>query len=348
MPYQESPEAAIAERKKMMDSVLALLETRREEATKSRNNFFRPDTTSPEAYEASLAPYRAKLIEQIGWPLTEPRKDSPQGRSELIAEDEHGRIYRVHVAAYGPVESYGLLFLPRDKGNYPLIIAQHGGWGTPEIASGIHKDESGNHKQMISGLRSHEVAIFAPQLFVWHNAQEPHLDKGMLDRQFQHLGGSRAAMDMLMLTRALDWLCTQEEIDANRVGMTGLSYGGFYTLYFTAIEPRIRVAASSCWVNDRYRNSQEDWAWRGTANYFLDGEVGRMICPRPLFVEVGEKDHIFTPEAFPGIAAEMEVPYRELGLSDRFEARIHPEGHDYDPDAKARAFLLKYLSVNEL
>ncbi|MEO6052429.1 MAG: CocE/NonD family hydrolase [Chthoniobacterales bacterium] len=348
MPYEESPDAAIAERKKLMDSVFALLDTRREEATRSRREFFQPDTSSPEAYEASLAPYRATLIEKIGWPLTEPREGIPTGRADLVAEDELGRIYRVHVAAYGPVESYGLLFLPREKGNYPLVIAQHGGWGTPEIASGIHKDETGNHMAMVSGLRSHPVAIYAPQLFVWHNAQEPNLDKNALDRQFQHLGGSRAGMDMLMLTCALDWLCTHEEIDAQKIGMTGLSYGGFYTLYFTAIEPRIRVAASSCWVNDRYKHSQEDWAWRGVANYFLDAEVGRMICPRPLWVEVGENDHVFSPEHFPTVSEDMAASYRSLGISDRFHARIHSAGHDYDPDAKARAFLLKHLNISGL
>ena len=33
--------------------------------------------------------------------------------------------------------------------------------------------------------------------------------------------------------------------------MMGQSYGGFYTLYTTALEPRIRVAAVAAYFNDR-------------------------------------------------------------------------------------------------
>ncbi|MEO6845930.1 MAG: hypothetical protein ABI443_01335 [Chthoniobacterales bacterium] len=348
MPYKESPEAAIAERTKLMSGVLALIEEQRAKADKSRNEFFRPDTSSCEAYEASLEPYRSAFIEKLGWPLTDRKKDeTPQGRAELVAEDELGRIYRVHATACGPLESYGLLFLPREKGNYPLIIAHHGGWYSPEQVADISEDGPGNQKAMITGIRHLPVAIFAPQAFVWHMALEPNFDKGELDRKFRQLGGSRVAVDLLMLTRSLDWLCTHEEIDAQKVGMAGLSYGGLYTLFFTAIEPRIRVAVSSCWVNDRYRYCGEDWAWPGIANQFLDGEIGRMICPRPFFLEIGKNDHVFTPDGFPKVAAEIEAPYRSLGISERFHHRIHSEGHDYDPDGKARAFLLNALGIKD-
>ncbi len=46
---------------------------------------------------------------------------------------------------------------------------------------------------------------------------------------------------------AIDWLCTDERIDANAVGWLGLSMGTAYGLPLLAIEPRIKAAALGMW-----------------------------------------------------------------------------------------------------
>ncbi|MEI8631754.1 hypothetical protein P4S72_05945 [Vibrio sp. PP-XX7] len=40
----------------------------------------------------------------------------------------------------------------------------------------------------------------------------------------------------------MDWLETQEEIDAQRIGMEGVSLGGYYCPRAVAFEPRLPVA----------------------------------------------------------------------------------------------------------
>ena len=45
-----------------------------------------------------------------------------------------------------------------------------------------------------------------------------------------------AALDIHQIRRSLDALSGREEIDASRIGMMGLSWGGFYTLVTAAIE----------------------------------------------------------------------------------------------------------------
>ncbi len=330
------------ERASYLDSVHNLLTRKREQAALSRRQFFCPNLQSPETYAASLEKYRAALQGMLGWPLTESTGD-PQATVTLISEDSRSRVYRINLDVLGAVRAYGLLFLPRDRGRYPLVLAQHGGLGAPELAAGLTDGSSANYNALIGGLRDHPVAIFAPQLLVWHDGQRPAFDQNLLDREFRHLGGSRAAMDLQTLRTFLNWLVTYEEIDASRIGMAGLSYGGFYTLYLTALEPRIRVAVSSCFINDRYRYNWEDWVWTGSACQFLDSEVARMICPRPLFLETGQRDEVFAVDGFPAVAEEVAGTYQSLGIRDRFESRTHPGGHEYDPDGKAQAFLLKWL-----
>lgn len=92
----------------------------------------------------------------------------------------------------------------------------------------------------------HGIAVFAPQLFRWDEKYGRRPDSGQMDQQCKQLGGSLAALEIHMLRRALDYLATRAEIIPGRIGMIGLSYGGFHTLFTTAAEPRIKVAVSSC------------------------------------------------------------------------------------------------------
>ncbi|MBN8709929.1 MAG: hypothetical protein BGO12_10540 [Verrucomicrobia bacterium 61-8] len=252
---------------------------------------------------------------------------------------------RIKIQVLGDLKAYGILFLPPSPGRYPLIIAQHGGLGSPELAAGLHPEGSANYNALIKGLLRYPVAVFAPQLLVWHHGQEPKFDQNELDRSLRQLGGSRAAVDLCMLRASLNWLLAHPEIDAARVGMTGLSYGGFYSLYFGALEPRIRVLASSCFVNDRYRINREDMVWTDVAREFLDAEIGGLFCPRPLFIEAGEQDTVFPAESFLGEARKIARIYDRLGKSGNFVFRTHSGGHEYDPDGAAERFLLRHLGV---
>lgn len=343
MPYNhEAAEVSQAERSRLLTAVQNLIRSEQIKAAEDRASWFRPDCVSPTTYEASLAPYRSALVKQLGWPLTLP-VPATEGRAQPVAEDELGRISRVYVKTAGGIETYGLLFLPHGKGPHPLVIAQHGGQGTPELAAGLWPEGSANYNGQVSGLRQQNVAVYAPQLPIWSKAREPAMDQCMLDRQLRHLGGSRTALDLCMLRDALSWLLTNPELDAGRVGMAGLSYGGFFTLYFTALDSRVRVAVSSCFVNDRERYNWEDWVWLGSARRFFDGEIARMVCPRPLFLETGARDDVFSPEGFSPVADQVRATYDALNLSSRFQSRIHEGGHEYDPDGTAQAFLLKWL-----
>lgn len=342
VPHVEAVESSKEERDRMLAGVRRLLGEQRLAARTARKNYFHPDNSSPDAYARSLAKYRADLTALLGWPLTDPAP-AVEGETTPVSDDAHGRIFRAHVKTVGGLTTYGLLFLPRQIGRYPLVIAQHGGHGSPELAAGFWPDAPSNYNGMITRLRQRGVAVFAPQLLVWDKGQEPAFDQNHIDRQFRHLGGSRAAFDLCQLRDQLAWLVTHPEIDAERIGMTGLSYGGFYSLFFAALEPRIRVAVSSCFVNDRHLYDWEDWVWTGSAQRLLDSEVAQMICPRPLFLESGIRDELFAAEGFDPVAREVGAAYKALGIEERFDSRLHERGHEYDPDGRAGEFLLRWL-----
>jgi hypothetical protein len=326
------------QRRALLDEMETMLASRRRDCDRARTRFFAPDTSSPAAYAASLAKYRRALVRLLGWPLTARAEKADAAVVKSVAEDDLGRILQVSLPVLGPLRSRGLLFLPAKQGRHPAIIAQHGGGGTPELASGVKGGGTANYNGLITGLRQRGVAVFAPQLFVWGE------DQMILDRRCRQMGGSRTAVDLLQLKRVFDWMSRHREIDRARIGMAGLSYGGFYALFFGAIEPRLRLAVSSCFLNDRYRYNWEDWVWHGSARLFLDAEVARMVCPRPLFVEAGRHDALFDVVGFAPVAREIASTYQRLGLAGRFVSRRHRGGHEYDPDGKALAFIMKWLT----
>lgn len=333
-------------RKDLLSSTRHMLETERAKALRDRNFFFQPSHDSPSAYAASLEAYRETLVQLLGWPLTEPLSE-PGADCQFLRDDELGRIYRVIFRVTKAQRGFGLFFLPRLAGHHPAVITLHGGGGSPELAAGLLECGPTNYREMIRGLRRRNVAVFAPQLLIWGGGQTPNFDQFQMDREFRHLGGSRAAWDLRQLQAAFEWLCRYPEIDAQRVGVAGLSYGGFYALYFGALEQRLRGVVCSCFLNDRHRYAWEDWVWTGAARLFLDSEVARMICPRRAFFEAGAADELFEPIGFIQTAEEVKAAYEKLGLPELCHTRVHAGSHEYDPDGRAETFLCSTLEVPE-
>ena len=74
------------------------------------------------------------------------------------------------------------------------------------------------------------------------------------------------------------------------VGMIGLSYGSFYTIYTTSCEPRIK-AALACSLFSKWTHCfGTDFSWRDSWKRFGDAEVAALVYPRALRIEYGEKD----------------------------------------------------------
>ena len=345
--YQEPREAGNVFRAKMLKEVQGLVRTEQRKADRRRVEFFKPDFTSLEKYDASIADYRLKFRQMLGWPLTgRVSQDTtvPKARIRKIGEDSLGRISRVWIETLPGVRTYGLYFCPRGKGPFPLVISQHGGGGTPELSSGFLG--SANYNDMTRRVLRRGIAVFAPQLLLWNpESFGPEHDRLLIDRRLKQMGGSLAALELFRIVKALDYFATRKEIDAGRIGMIGLSYGGFYTLFATALDTRIKAAVSSCFFNDRKVYDFPDWSWFDSANRFLDFEAGALVCPRPLYIEVGKKDQLFDfRKARPEIK-KLKAIYKRLGIADRLRYKEHPGKHELDKAGDGIDFLCRHLGV---
>lgn len=307
-----------------------------------------PDFSSPAAYERSLAPYRARLAATYGTPPPGAR----EGRVTKflqVAEDADCTIYRVWIEVIDGVDAYGLYLVPKKlsanartaSGRAPLLIAQHGGGGNPEAI--VDLDTRANYHSFGRAAVRRGYAVWAPALAMRSafsgDPAIPGASRELLDQKLRLAATSIIGVELhkiLESTRTL--LRTRPEIDPARVGMTGLSWGGFFTMYATALAPFIKVAAPSGYLRDTaaiLTRATTDTATAADRDLFDDlghFQALALICPRPCLVEIGEQDGALNPMA--GARAEAERAatfYQKLGVPDRFQFSPHPGGHEFDP-----------------
>ncbi len=313
---------------------------------------FKPEFFSIEDYENSLYPYRKKLGDFFGYPPP-MAKDGRISKFIKIGEDKHCTIYRVWVEVIEGVSAYGLYMVPKNlKGRAPLIIAQHGGGGNPEAICDL--DTRVNYHSFGPEAVKRGYIVWAPALAMncgyCQDPEIPGADREVLDRKLQFAGTSMIGIELQKIIESTKTLVRERpEIDADRVGMTGLSWGGFYTMYVTALWPFIKVAVPSANMRDyevELRNAIADSSdlppdrllFSGLGNFQAIG----LICPRPCMIQLGEADILFNLEEAGKESERASQFYTKLGISDRYEFNVHPAGHEFDIPGIFR-FFDKYL-----
>lgn len=147
--------------------------------------------------------------------------------------------------------------------------------------------------------------------------------------------------------RTIDWIETRKELDRARVGCMGISGGGTNTLFATALEPRIRAAMVSGYLNT-FRDSILsishciDNYVPGILNWCEAYDVAGLIAPRPLFVESGEKDDIFPIEASRASFARVKKVYEVFDAAAMTEQETFDGPHSFH-GVRGLPFLAKQL-----
>lgn len=326
MKYVEEKTTGNKYREEYLSTLKDTIKRLQNEADKRRAGNFKNILANPDKY-------RNDLKEMLGWPLNEyDAAVIPNAHKELVVSEDGMNIYRVQVELPIGIKFYGIYFEHNNGKKLPLIISQHGGEGTPELCSDMLERGSMNYNKMTLRVFNKGVNVFAPQLLIW--SEEGYgikHDRWGLEVKLKQLGSSIAAIEIYGIMKCIDYLCTLDTIDKEHIGMTGMSYGGFYTLFTTAIDTRIKAAFASSQYNSRYKYSWRDWTWFNSANKFLDNEVAALVYPRYLAIAVGDNDEVFDCDA----AVEEYKKMKELMNGDSlFDFTTFPGVHEYMPDDK--------------
>ena len=306
---------------------------------------FEPDYSSARAFEKSAEKYRAAFCASIGYP---PPGGVPADSATFtqIGEDAIGTYYRAVIPVLPGVHAEGIYIVPKSlAGKAPLVISMHGGGGSPEVAL-FHG--GANYHDMVRGGAKRGYVVFAPQ-HLFSAPGHPKDIRQRTDDRLRLVGTSLTAVEIAKITRSLDALLKRPEVDPARVGMVGLSYGGYYALVTPAIDTRIKVAVSSCYYGvqeGRYERDElsvpSDFKFPDRFTLFRDSNLVALICPRALQIQAGSKDDADHRDPGKSLAPVSQSYYQKLNLPDHFQHLIFEGGHMFH-DESAWAFVKKHL-----
>jgi dienelactone hydrolase len=327
--------------------------------------------TTPEALLKWQAAFRPRLQQALGLhniaadlsgytPWAEPvgGADSAVDCGSYVRE-----TWRLWVEPTVPLPFY--LLRPNRAGSdpLPLVLTPHG-HNHPHIYAGIaHTDQE--RSSMQAGER--DIAVQA--------AMEGYLAIAPTTRAFGetrteqdiaenrvHSCRTQLMHDLLVgrtpigdrvwdISRLIDWAGATQNIDAQRIAITGNSGGGTISLFAAACEPRISVAVPSSYFCTFAGSigSIHHCDCNYVPGILRLGEmydVAGLIAPRPFCAIAGQDDPIFPIEYVRQAYEKLARIYTVAGVPERCELFIGHEGHRYYKDGSWR-FIRRHFGLGE-
>lgn len=248
------------------------------------------------------ADFQEKLLECLGGPWPEPCELRPTLR-ETIERDG----YRIESLTYEaePGDAIPALLLIPDGASAakpaPAVAVwhQHGGQyalGKSEPA-GLAGDPM-HHTG--AALAKEGYVVLCPDALCFEERQDKQLQGGNFER-FEFLryvvaGKSMAWKNILDMRRAIDYLVSRPEVDAQRIGCYGHSMGSTHTWLLGPWEPRLKCLVGNCCL-PTYAAIHRTKILHcfpnfipGLSQYGDTPDIAGLIAPRPLHLNFGETD----------------------------------------------------------
>ena len=145
--------------------------------------------------------------------------------------------------------------------------------------------------------------------------------------------------------RALDVLCSRDDVDVSRIGCGGLSGGGLRTVFMGGLDPRVKVAACvgfmTTW-NDFLLNKSFTHTWMAYVpllpNELDFPEILGLRVPQPTFVLNDEDDDLYTPAEMKRAEQILQEVYRKARAERNLKVAYYPGPHKFDRRMQNDAF----------
>jgi dienelactone hydrolase len=145
--------------------------------------------------------------------------------------------------------------------------------------------------------------------------------------------------------RALDYLCSRDDVNPARIGCAGLSGGGLRTCYLAGLDDRIRCACCvgmmTTW-RDYLLNKCHTHTWMiyipGLPKDLDYPEILGLRAPLPTLVQNDLEDQLFTVPEMRRADKMLAEVYSKAGAGDRYKCSFYPGPHKFDGPMQAEAF----------
>lgn len=297
----------------------------RESAKVRRQYWSKAKYDSLDSYKQSIRQYRENLKHRITGALPDSLVD-PDVRTRPIYDRPGWRGYEVVLDVFPDVFAYGILLWPKDiqpGEKRPVVVCQHGLEGRPQ------ETIEGNHRayhDFAAKLADEGFIVFAPQnCYIFGDRFRT------LQRKANPLGHTLFALILSHHDQITRWLASLPNVDPQRIGFYGLSYGGKTAMRIPSLLDRYCLSICSADFNEwiwKIVSTRDRYSYVWTGEYeifefdlgstFNHAEMAALIAPRPFMVERGHFDGVSSDEMVAYEFAKVRHLYAaRLGIPDR-------------------------------
>ncbi len=304
-----------------------------------------PSPASEPEWTRAAKTIRERVLNTVlrGWPSE--WTDFPLNAEERGFAGEGGEGYRIRKLRLEVVPGFyiaALLYEPEGVQHHaPAILNVNG------HIYGQGKEIEYKQKRCINQAKQGIYALNLDWLYFGEltHPENQHWFGAHLDL----VGANGIGLFYLAMKKGLDYLYEHPRIDRDRIGMTGLSGGGWQTVLLSALDERVRVAVPVAGHSSLVSRIEDfgpgdigDWEQKGTdvLSEFEYPHLTALIAPRPL-LQIHNAEDIFRSHRVKHGNFDALAPIWDLyGAAGHFEfhENFDPADHNYQLDNRLKAY----------
>lgn len=251
--------------------------------------------------------------------LVEGLSDSP-ALADFVQRSYAGRFWASELARRG----------------YAVLVTDVLGWGErrlpledlpPEVQEELAQCEKGS-QEWVSAFNAHSAQM-----------------SPALNQHAAFAGLSWMGLVVWDDRRALDYLLSRPEVNAERVACAGLSGGGWRSTYLMGADERLAAGVIAGWMahlGEQLLHPQRNHIGLYTAPALYSAldhpDIAAIAVPKPLLVLQCEQDGLFSLESMRQACDYIGQVYEDSGHGDRFEGRFYDVPHCLNQEMQEEMF----------
>jgi hypothetical protein len=142
--------------------------------------------------------------------------------------------------------------------------------------------------------------------------------------------------------KAVDYLVTRPDVDAQRLATVGMSMGSSTAQWAGALDPRLKVVVDICCLTD-WHTLVEVGGLKGHGiyyyvpdllNHFTTAQMNALIAPRAHLALAGNQDQLTPLAGLDIVDAELKKTYAAAGHADNWQLLRYDVGHQETPEMR--------------